>query len=334
MVRTIHITNGDATARSLRIAGLGGSVLAWRDVLSEGPLPETDDLRFAESRAAYLAGTRYGDITTIRDGYAEDFRALAEALEAEEVVLWFEHDLHDQLQLVFLLAWLSRQGRRAGILSLVSIDRFPGIARFTGLGQLQPAQLAGLYASRQPVGGEAIALGREAWKAFTAATPSRLNALALRRGAALPFLAAAVRRYLEEYPELRTGLSRTEQAILTRLGSRSATTRELFHDVSAQEEASFMGDWSFWRVVRGLARGPHPLVMLGGPASDGPELPDLEIRATTEGSAVLAGALHAVRLRGLDRWHGGVHLLGPEAPWAWDAVAGQVVPLPPPGGPA
>jgi hypothetical protein len=334
MVRTIHITNGDSTAGSLRIAGLGGSVLAWRDVLSEGPLPATDDLRFAEIRAAYLAGARYGDITTIRDSYAEDFRRLAEAAKAEEVALWFEHDLHDQLQLVFLLAWLSRQGRQTGALSLISVDRFPGIERFTGLGQLQPAQLAALYPSRRLVEGEAKALGREAWDAFTAATPARLNALALRRETALPFLRAAVRRYLEEYPALRTGLSRTEQTILTTLGNRAATTGELFQQVSAQEDATFMGDWSFWRVLRGLARGPHALITLEGPASDGPQLPVLDVRATSEGHAVLAGELHAVTLRGVDRWHGGVHLLGPEARWAWDAVAGQVVPLPRAGGPA
>src|SRR5260370_14810991 len=52
----LHVTNGDSAAASLRLAGLGGPVLAWRDALHEGPVPghlAQADLR--RVRAEYLA---------------------------------------------------------------------------------------------------------------------------------------------------------------------------------------------------------------------------------------------------------------------------------------
>jgi hypothetical protein len=41
---------------------------------------------------------------------------------------------------------------------------------------------------------------------------------------------------------------------------------------------------------------------------------------------VLAGEADHVRLNGIDRWLGGVHLEGDEAAWRWDAAAGRLTP--------
>src|SRR5947209_17501251 len=37
----LHVTNGDSVVYSLRDSGLGGTVVAWQDVLHEGPVPGT-----------------------------------------------------------------------------------------------------------------------------------------------------------------------------------------------------------------------------------------------------------------------------------------------------
>ena len=59
-------------------------------------------------------------------------------------------------------------------MSLICIDRFPGVERFIGLGQLDPAQLASLYPSRRQVTAEQFALYRlpaRTWgEAFTLRT--------------------------------------------------------------------------------------------------------------------------------------------------------------------
>jgi hypothetical protein len=52
-------------------------------------------------------------------------------------------------------------------------------------------------------------------------------------------------------------------------------------------------------------------------AGGGPVLDD-EVRLTETGESVMRGARDRVRLNGIDRWLGGVHLEGPDAAWRWD----------------
>jgi hypothetical protein len=97
----LHITTGDSAAISLRDAGLPGSVMPWRTVLNEGPVPADlapDDLR--PSRARYIADMDWGDYDETLAGFAERDAALAGLAAHDEVVLWFEHDLYDHLQLL------------------------------------------------------------------------------------------------------------------------------------------------------------------------------------------------------------------------------------------
>ena len=51
------------------------------------------------------------------------------------IALWFEHDPYDQLLLVKILTRLKQTGADRKV-ELVSLDRFPGIAKFIGIGQL------------------------------------------------------------------------------------------------------------------------------------------------------------------------------------------------------
>jgi hypothetical protein len=90
------VTNGDSVA-----ALLDGEVLPWRDVLHEGPVPP--GLRLAGLRAVrarFVADCGWASF----DDVLRDFESRDRALEdAEEVVLWFERDLYDQLQLIQVL---------------------------------------------------------------------------------------------------------------------------------------------------------------------------------------------------------------------------------------
>jgi hypothetical protein len=42
----------------------------------------------------------------------------------------------------------------------------------------------------------------------------------------------------------------------------------------------------------------------------------------------LAGRSDYLRLAGIDRWLGGVHLKGADAAWRWDAQQDTIVPYP------
>jgi hypothetical protein len=56
----------------------------------------------------------------------------------DELILWFEHDLFDQLNLIQLLTWIRERLPTTKPVSLVCIGSLPGRAEFKGLGELTP----------------------------------------------------------------------------------------------------------------------------------------------------------------------------------------------------
>src|SRR5687767_9453549 len=104
----LHVTNGDSAAERIRAAGVDGTILPWRDVLHEGPVPAGLPLeRLSAVRAEFLASAGAGAPEAVRRDFAERDRTLMAAAREDEVVLWFEHDLYDQLQLIQLLDWFA-----------------------------------------------------------------------------------------------------------------------------------------------------------------------------------------------------------------------------------
>lgn len=318
----LHVLNGDCTRAVLERSSVGGTLAVWADVLCEGPV--LDGLPAAERRAArarYLASAGLATFEEAVAGLAAWDGALDRFRAYDEVVLWLEHDLFDQLLLIRHLAWFAERDVGATRLSVICIGAFPGIEDFRGLGQLTPAQLASLLDTRRPVSPPEIDLASRAWRAFTASDPLALQAVVAGDTSALPYLAGAIRRLLQEYPAIGDGLSRSERQLLETVACGPCTARDAFVACAAREERVFMGDASFWRIVRELAAPPVPLLSIEPEAS----VPDGSLRLTAAGRRVLDGDADRVALIGLDRWIGGVHLLGTSIRWRWSETSGQLV---------
>lgn len=324
--RMLHVLNGDSTRGIMERSDIPGAYTVWADVLHEGPVPATDDDdEFRRTRLAFL--TSLDDFVEPDDGAAM-YRGWDERLSAfanhDEVVLWFEHDLFDQLILIRHLDWFARRDTGRTTLSLICIGEFPGVEGFSGLGQLSPDQLASLLGTRQRVTMRQTELGRAAWRAFTSHDPTALERLLARDTSALPFLHGALTRFLEEYPAVGSGLGRTERQIIDGLVRGMTRPVELFLDSQKQEERIFMGDATFWSRLEMLASGPRPLIRLPGKPTD-QAFPKGEIELTDDGRRVATGELDWVAVAGIDRWLGGVHLVGDQAEWRWDPDRGKLV---------
>jgi hypothetical protein len=101
-------------------------VLAWRDALHEGPVTLTATLpELTAIRSAYLADRGWGKREEIAANLQARDGGLARASEFDRVILWFEHDLYDQLQLLQILDWFSRVERGPNLL-LVQASEFLG----------------------------------------------------------------------------------------------------------------------------------------------------------------------------------------------------------------
>ena len=318
----IHITNGDCAAGVIRETDIAGPVIPWRDVLHEGPVPDglsLDELRAVRARFIAVAGWGAFD-AVLADLEARD-GALAESRNHDEVVLWFEHDLYDQLQLLQLLDWFAGPDAGRARVSLVCGAEY--------LGSSSPARLRERFPSRHPVSDAQLVLAREAWAAFRSPDPTALTDLVTADTSALPFLRRAIVRHLQQFPSVTAGLSRSEAQALAAIRRGAVRPSEIYAASHRdQEEAIFLGDVVFAWYVEGLSRVPEPLVAwsdgerIAAPRSpdDARAFWDREVRLTEAGRRVLDGEADRVQLNGIDRWLGGAHLRSPSC-WRWDDAA-------------
>jgi hypothetical protein len=99
----------------------------------------------------------------------------------------------------------------------------------------------------------------------------------------------------------------------------------LFAATQRQEPRPFMGDWTFYDTLRALASARVPLVALDAP-QDAVDLRAVPMSITPAGRDVAAGRRDHVALNGIDRWKGGVHLVGVDrSPWRWDESRERLV---------
>jgi Domain of unknown function (DUF1835) len=338
----LHITNGDSVGETLRQTGLPGDILAWRDVLHEGPTPAGLSLeQMSTIRAQFLADSAMGPYGDVLAEFIQRDTMLAQCAAHKEVILWFEHDLYDQLQLIQILDWFSHHDRGKTALSLICIHTFPGIANFVGLGQLNAGQLGSLFETRRPLTQVELTLGSEAWNAYCSPDPEALEAFLRKDTSALPFLKAALLRHLEQFPALQGGLSRTEREILEVVASGVHKPLAIFRATQEKEESPFMGDSALWLYLSTLSTGQKPFLRRtdGGafafptidPATGHYDMAFLEheLVLTDEGRKALAGQADWIRSnKGIDRWLGGVHLQGRDAAWRWDTQRETLVQVP------
>jgi hypothetical protein len=325
--RFLHVANGSSTTGLIHAAGISGATSIWADPLYEGPVPDgLSDEELLVVRATHLAepGGRGGpDVEDIVAELTQWRRVISDG-GYDELVLWFEHDLFDQLNLIQLLGFLQGQVRTLRPVSLVCVGSFPGHPRFKGLGELTPQELASLLDRREPVTAEQYGLAGAAWRAFRAANPQAIEELVGGDTSSLPFLAPALARHLEEFPWTTDGLSRTERRLLEWAASGPADMRAAFGRMHDRETAFYISDASFSSMVRALASSARPLVAVDAVPDDSC-LPPGTIELTPRGREVLDGRVDRVRQDGLDRWLGGVHLHGFGPVWRWDPAIAALV---------
>jgi len=323
--RLLHVANGHCTTRLIEAAGIPGRTMVWADPLTDGPVPGgISEDALLQIRAGFLALLTPHHV----DDVAADLRgwrtAIDDADAYDELVLWFEHDLFDQLNLIQLLAHLDSR-RQSRPVSLVCIDRFPGYPNFKGHGELEPGDLAALFPTRQRVNDLQFELASRAWKAFRASDPREIETLLSTDLSVLPFLAPAVRRHLQELPSVENGLSRSEHRLLEQARDGATDLRRIFPRMHDGETAYYITDSSLWDCVRSLASASPALLSVDAPAASAEALPAATIALTPAGRDVLSGSADRVRLCGIDRWFGGIHAKGSGPVWRWSGREGRAV---------
>jgi len=313
--RTLHVRCGSDLQRPLRDAGFAGAFHEFCDPYCQGPVRDLPRSALIAEHAAFLTRAYGRTHGAARQRLTSEYALFDRIDEYDEIVLWFEHDVYDQLILAYPLKELPRTPKAK--LMLGRVERVPAVQTFFGLGQLAPEVLRLLHAQRTPVAPAQRALGARVWSALTSPSPEALYRLASAATEPLPPMGPALLRHLQELPSTRNGLSRTERHSLDLLAACGPMeARALFTRLVREcEAAPFLGDLMYWPILQELTM----IGVLDAPPRDDPHhgWPKRIVSLTERGRAVQAGKLDRVAL-GCDRWLGGVHLRTGSPCWRWD----------------
>jgi len=320
----LHIHNGDSSAETLKQSALPGEHFAFREALIEGPTPAgVEGEEWRRVRADHLAEFYDVDLSKAERELLAQEEKLSSFLEHDEVILWFEHDLFCQTNLLYLLNWFAGRNLGQTKLSLICIDQFPGLPNFHGLGELNVEQMASLFDGRHEVSAKEKKLASEAWRAYCSPDPTAIEKLLTADTSVMPFLKPALQLHLERFPFVRNGLGRIQNRGLEFIQSGSHKFIDLFPRFGDAEPVYGLGDAQFWISLRRMSEAREPLLRIrNGSGADYKLTPErihqTAFEITQAGAAVLTGEADFIELNGIDQWLGGVHLVGRSDLWRWD----------------
>lgn len=315
---TTHIRCGSDIREGLKTAGFVGDFVEFADPYCHGPVPDGEG--FSDVRARFISECYGLPIEEVRAHQEEENAGLIKASENERIALWFEHDSYDQLILARVLAFFNEQPKlraRPECVELICIDHFPVITRFNGLGQLSPAALRMLWPQRQKITPDMLQLGSKVWNALRQKSPEGLFAIASAGTAAIPQMAPALLRHLQELPGHDDGLGLTERLTLEMLADGPMTGVQLFRKLQLEiEPLPYLGDLMYWSFLVDLGKAGQSPIAVDANTRKRP-WPDRKIALTQVGEDLLSGRTDLRRLGAVPRWVGGVEISKSSRPWRW-----------------
>jgi hypothetical protein len=237
----------------------------------------------------------------------------------DETELWIDPDPNAQLNLIWLLDFISGHEWPALGMKLVQPD--------FNIGSFFPEELGSWQPQRIDITRDHLATASAAWKAWREPTPQTWFNLHEQDLNVLPQLPRTVLRTLEELPGRMTGLGATEMLMLELIAEGDKRPDDVFAGHAERGRWRMFDYWKAGELLDGLARCPAPAVIgfeegpFGFEMCNNPErrkrYQQSKLSLTPLGKAILAGADDFTRHNPIDRWWGGTKLTNQRL-WRWD----------------
>lgn len=253
MSSQLHITNGDILTNKLNTLKLEGDIITWREMLCEGKT-ETNvgSESFWKTRFEFLNKNYKISKSWFIDKTLKEYRTLCNHKQEDRIVLWFDFDLFDQINMLAVISWLKTHRPYAEI-SLVSSEGDEDSLDILGLGELTDEQRRKLYTNRTLLTQDDIEYADYVWQLYCSDNPIRLENLKDFDSFQFSHLSGAIEAHLMRFPTIRNGLNEVENNILRLARSAKPKTKlELLNTVLRNQGRYGFGDTQYERVITKL----------------------------------------------------------------------------------
>lgn len=253
MSSQLHITNGDVFTNKLSTLKLEGDIITWREMLCEGKT-ETNvgSESFWKTRFEFLNKNYKISKSWFIDKTLKEYRTLCNHKQEDRIVLWFDFDLFDQINMLAVISWLKTHRPYAEI-SLVSSEGEEDSLDILGLGELTDEQLRKLYTNRTLLTQDDIEYADYVWQLYCSDNPIRLENLKDFDSFQFSHLSGAIEAHLMRFPTIRNGLNEVENNILRLARNAKPKTKlELLNTVLRNQGRYGFGDTQYERVITKL----------------------------------------------------------------------------------
>jgi hypothetical protein len=231
MTNTIHVVNGDSTAKILTKSTVKGDVVVWREMLCEGPLQkEVGSDAFWKERYTFFEN-EFG-VTKLEyyDKTIKEVLKLEDLKNYKNVVLWFEFDLFCQVNLLALCTYLLAHYVKKANYYLICTGVVNHKKALQSLADFSPSEFKILYENKQTLSKTSLMFAQESWNLFVENNFEKLQQFNFNKNNKFQYLQSAINQHLKRFPN-KNGLNQIDAKILEIIHNNSFSEKEIIKNL-------------------------------------------------------------------------------------------------------
>ena len=250
----LHITNGDMTTNYLKKLKFSGDFITWREMLCEGKTTtDVGSETFWKNRYDFFKTSYKISKQKFIDYTVKEYRSLCNHKNQKEIVLWFEHDLFCQINMLAVISWLKRY-RKGYHISLVCSGKVKGSKKMFALPELNQEQIQNHFKNRIALKQDDIEYADYIWQLYCSDSPLRLETVyKFNPMSPFKYLASAIEAHLKRFPSIENGLNNVENTILkTAQNQKSTSKKQLVSKLLKNQEIYGFGSLQYEKSIGDL----------------------------------------------------------------------------------
>ncbi len=257
MTKTLHVLNGDSTAKILENSEIKGDVIVWRELLCDGPLHKNvGSDEFWLNRYTFFENELGVERLEYFDKTIKEIVKLEDVSVYNEVVLWFEFDLFCQVNLLALCTYLLDNYVKKVNYYLVCTGNEEGKEQLQPLSNYSSEEYQTLYDNKITLSKTSLEYAKECWNVFVKNDFEQLKNFNFNQSSKFQYLQLAINQHLMRFPN-KNGLNQISTKILEIINSNSFSEREIVKNLLIWQDEQTVygfGDMQYFQYLNKLEK--------------------------------------------------------------------------------